>query len=401
MAKIKFTKTELKRQRDQLKQFTRFLPTLQLKKQQLQLEIRLCAERIAANERKEKEAVARLAEWTMLFGDADAASVIAAKLRIRKVNREYENIAGVNVPVYHSTDFELEPYDLFSADPWIDDGIEAVKAIVELRIERDIIREQNRLIVQELPDRPGAPRDHAARQPLRKGEDPRGEGKHPPHPDLHLRQRHRRRRAVQDRKEKTSGARSMIIPMKLVTLLCLEQDRSAAVDALAGLELMQLCRTAAPATKDVASLSAQLAECERVIGIVRSAPAMKDPPAAPELADDELVAYASKLISGKTAAFKEQERLQHDLNLLAPWGEFDRSAIAKLQAKGVYVTLCATPRAVFDQRRKDDAFPADAAVSVIQMDKNMVHYALVSEAPLAEGAFDPVALPEQTLSETR
>ena len=126
MAKIKFTKTELKRQRDQLKQFTRFLPTLQLKKQQLQLEIRLCAERIAANERKEQEAVARLAEWTMLFGDADAAAVIAAKLRIRKVNREYENIAGVNVPVYHSTDFELEPYDLFSAEPWIDDGVEAV-----------------------------------------------------------------------------------------------------------------------------------------------------------------------------------------------------------------------------------------------------------------------------------
>ena len=193
----------------------------------------------------------------------------------------------------------------------------------------------------------------------------------------------------------------MIIPMKLVTLLCLEQDRSAAVDALAGLELMQLCRTAAPATKDVASLSAQLAECERVIGIVRSAPAMKNPPAAPEVADGELVAYVSKLISGKVAAFKEQERLQHDLNLLAPWGEFDRSAIAKLQGKGVYVTLCATPRNVFDQRKKDDAFPAEAAVSVIRMDKNMVHYALVSEAPLAEGAFDPVVLPEQTLSATK
>ena len=193
----------------------------------------------------------------------------------------------------------------------------------------------------------------------------------------------------------------MIIPMKLVTLLCLEQDRSAAVDALAGLELMQLCRTAAPATKDVASISSQLAECERVLGIVRSAPAMKNPPAAPEVADDELVAYASRLISGKTAAFKEQERLQHDLSLLAPWGEFDRSAIAKLQEKGVYVTLCATPRNIFDQRTKDDAFPAEAAVSVIRMDKNMVHYALVSEAPLAEGAFDPVALPEETLSEAK
>ena len=191
----------------------------------------------------------------------------------------------------------------------------------------------------------------------------------------------------------------MIIPMKLVTLLCLEQDRSAAVDALAGLELMQLCRTAPPATKDVASISAQLAECERVLGIVRSAPAMKNPPAAPEIADDELVAYASKLISGKIAAFKEQERLQHDLNLLAPWGEFDRSAIAKLEAKGVYVTLCAAPRNIFDQRRKDDAFPENAALSVISMDKNMVHYALVSESPVETD--DAVVLPEETLSDAR
>jgi V/A-type H+-transporting ATPase subunit D len=39
MAKVKLTKGELKRQRDNLKQYQRFLPTLQLKKQQLQLEI--------------------------------------------------------------------------------------------------------------------------------------------------------------------------------------------------------------------------------------------------------------------------------------------------------------------------------------------------------------------------
>ena len=195
----------------------------------------------------------------------------------------------------------------------------------------------------------------------------------------------------------------MIVPMKLVTLLCLERDRAAAVDALAGLELMQLCKTALPSTQDVAALSAQLNDCERVLGIVRSAPAVKNAPAAPEVSDDDLVAYASGLISGKAADLKELERLQHDVNLLAPWGEFDRAAIANLQAKGVYVTLCATPRNLFDQRKKDDAFPAEAAVSVIQADKNMVHYALVSETPLdpESGSFDPVVLPEETLSEAR
>ena len=40
MAKIKLTKNELKSQRDALKRFQRYLPTLQLKKQQLQMEIR-------------------------------------------------------------------------------------------------------------------------------------------------------------------------------------------------------------------------------------------------------------------------------------------------------------------------------------------------------------------------
>ena len=194
----------------------------------------------------------------------------------------------------------------------------------------------------------------------------------------------------------------MIVPMKLVTLLCLEQDRTAAVDALAGLELMQLCRTAPPATKDDAAVSAQVAECERAIGVVRSAPAMKNPPAAPEgIAEDGYVEYVSKLISDKASAFKQLESARRDLDLLAPWGEFDHSALATLQAKGVYVTLCVTPRNVFDQRKKADEFPQNAALSVIRMDKNMVHYALVSEAPLDSADIDAVVLPEKTLSEAR
>ena len=40
MAKIKLTKNEQKKQKDALKMYTRYLPTLILKKQQLQIEIR-------------------------------------------------------------------------------------------------------------------------------------------------------------------------------------------------------------------------------------------------------------------------------------------------------------------------------------------------------------------------
>ena len=43
MAKLKLTKTELKAQMDDLKRFNRFLPTLQLKKQQQESDIRISA----------------------------------------------------------------------------------------------------------------------------------------------------------------------------------------------------------------------------------------------------------------------------------------------------------------------------------------------------------------------
>ena len=43
MAKLKLTKNELKKQKDALKRYTRYLPTLELKKQQLQAEQRFPA----------------------------------------------------------------------------------------------------------------------------------------------------------------------------------------------------------------------------------------------------------------------------------------------------------------------------------------------------------------------
>ena len=67
MAKVKLTKTELKAQSDALKRFQRFLPMLQLKKQQLQSEIAgiiAKAEAVSAKERAVREG---LNKWVGLF----------------------------------------------------------------------------------------------------------------------------------------------------------------------------------------------------------------------------------------------------------------------------------------------------------------------------------------------
>jgi len=150
MAVVKFTKTALKQERDALKQFTRFLPTLQLKKQQLQLEMRHCLELIAQNEQKEAEMKESLESWTYLFGDSDIVSRIRENLAVRQVIAGKKSIAGVVVPSYEDVDFSVKVYDIFWEDPWLDDALEAVKNIVKIQCERDIIREQHRLIANEL-----------------------------------------------------------------------------------------------------------------------------------------------------------------------------------------------------------------------------------------------------------
>ncbi len=150
MAKVKLTKTAQKKERDNLKQYLRFLPTLQLKKQQLQMEMRQCQERIERNERHEAEAKSRLASWLSLFGSQTEAFRAADLVKVERVETDTLNIAGVDVPRFQKVIFRNLPCDLFGEDLWLDDAAAVLRKIIELRIERDIIRKQYDLIQQEL-----------------------------------------------------------------------------------------------------------------------------------------------------------------------------------------------------------------------------------------------------------
>ena len=67
MAKIKLTKNELKVQKDALKMYRRYLPTLTLKKQQLQAEIRTISAKAKAV-RQEREALEKgFDSWIAVF----------------------------------------------------------------------------------------------------------------------------------------------------------------------------------------------------------------------------------------------------------------------------------------------------------------------------------------------
>lgn len=150
MAKIKFTKTELKKQQDAQKQFLRFLPTLQLKKQQLQMEVRQSTAQLEANLAAQRELVARMAGFLELFGNDEALAFLESRVKIRSVKKGVANIAGISIPVFDQVDFEPIGWDLFDTDWYVDDAVQALRDAVSLREAYKVLEEQHRLLAAEL-----------------------------------------------------------------------------------------------------------------------------------------------------------------------------------------------------------------------------------------------------------
>ena len=148
MAKVKLTKTELKAQTDALKRFQRFLPMLQLKKQQLQGEIASIAAKAEETSAKERAVRADLDRWVGLF--ATDESLIAGLVKVKEVRTGMANIAGVAIPTFESIDTEVKAVDVWATPAWVDSAVETTTRVLSLQCERAIYEEQRRLVEEEL-----------------------------------------------------------------------------------------------------------------------------------------------------------------------------------------------------------------------------------------------------------
>lgn len=148
MAKIKLTKNELKTQKEALKMYQRYLPTLQLKKQQLQTEIRIIDAR-EKEVRNRREALNQEFDvWIAVFGDKGKFSPDI--LKAGKPKTSEGNIAGVRIPIFDGVEFQRNFYDLYSTPLWVDKAVDKMEDMLKLDMEADVLAEQVRLLHAEL-----------------------------------------------------------------------------------------------------------------------------------------------------------------------------------------------------------------------------------------------------------
>jgi V/A-type H+-transporting ATPase subunit D len=145
--KIKLTQSELKKQRDALRQYERYLPTLHLKKQQIQLEILHQQSALARRKNSLSEKKKSAENWLGLLVEAPE---IRTWLIPERILTGRKNIAGVDVPVFERVDFTLAEYDLFLIPLWVDSGLEALREMVAFQEEIRIIEQGISILKHEL-----------------------------------------------------------------------------------------------------------------------------------------------------------------------------------------------------------------------------------------------------------
>jgi V/A-type H+-transporting ATPase subunit D len=145
--KVSKTKKMLKLQREASRRFRHFLPVLELKKHQLQIEVRAVDQELRASEVEENGIVERITPWIRLLSE-DVG--LPSYLGVREVVTETANVAGVRIPVLKDVVMVENPVDLFSTPPWIDEALESLRALIRLRTEHKVLAEQRRLLNEEL-----------------------------------------------------------------------------------------------------------------------------------------------------------------------------------------------------------------------------------------------------------
>ena len=146
MAKVALNKSSLFRLRRQRQLFERFLPTLDLKRKQLIAELGKARESL----KEDAAAMAALAAETaerlpMLANEQIDLSrlVVLDAARLGEVN-----LLGVLLPVLEDVSFRVRPYSLLAKPHWVDRLVEQLKAMIALRVRRQVNEERVRRLKQ-------------------------------------------------------------------------------------------------------------------------------------------------------------------------------------------------------------------------------------------------------------
>lgn len=144
MARLQLNKSSLARETANLQTYKRFLPSLDLKRQQLM-----------AERAKAAAAVKRIDAEVAAFHDAIGKDLpmlanleidLADLVQVTGVELAEENIVGTTLPTLERIDIAVRPYSFLAKPHWIDRLVNRLQAMLDLQVRAQIARRRLSLL---------------------------------------------------------------------------------------------------------------------------------------------------------------------------------------------------------------------------------------------------------------
>ena len=144
MAKLKLSKHALHEQQEQLKLYQHLLPSLDLKRRQLTMEVKKAQEDYAAAQAAVDALETRIGEELPMLADKEFRLGGLVQLKNYKVIEQ--NVVGVKLPFLDSIECAVTDYSRLPTPPWVDTLVQRLKDAAEQRMHAEIAGERQRIL---------------------------------------------------------------------------------------------------------------------------------------------------------------------------------------------------------------------------------------------------------------
>ncbi len=131
--KFQYNKTSMQNLNKQLKIRVRALPTIKNKESALRMEVKKAKDKINALDGELRADIMKYEGMRSLWNEFEPGLV-----RVDDVKLDVKKIAGVKTPVLIDIIFSIKEFSLFESPVWFYDGINILKHIVTIAIEKEV-----------------------------------------------------------------------------------------------------------------------------------------------------------------------------------------------------------------------------------------------------------------------
>ncbi len=143
---LALNKSALQRERRKVALYRRYLPPLELKRQELLRRLSQAKAELAELSRKSEEILGYVrAELPMLANDRIDLSGL---VQLTEVRLKTENALGVALPQLDQAVVEIKPYSPLARPHWVDEAVRCLKAMLELKVACRVAERRAALLAQ-------------------------------------------------------------------------------------------------------------------------------------------------------------------------------------------------------------------------------------------------------------